>query len=149
MVLGERADCLFHALVQFSFDELLVLLLKEESRKVLGLLLVDCRREANDRVLTCVADVNTDDHDSLLLEYFGELGSDRLAVQLRVDLLHNIGSMRKIHFVCGRPEHHLGQNAVAGVRVFGYLVVLLVAQDLNSEELRLLVLLGALSFHLR
>ena len=93
VVLGERADRLFHALVQFSFDELLVFLLKEESRKVPGLLFVDGRCEANDRVLTGVANVNADDHDSLLLEDSGELGSDGLAVQLGVDLLHNIGGM--------------------------------------------------------
>lgn len=148
VVLGERADRLFHALVQFSFDELLVFLLKEESRKVLGLLFVDGRCEANDRVLTGVANVNADDHDSLLLEDSGELGSDGLAVQLGVDLLHNIGGMGKIHFVRRRPEHHLGQNALAGIRVFGDLVVLLVAQDLNGEELRLLVLRRGLSFHL-
>ena len=93
-----------------------------------------------------MADVDTDDHDSLLLEDSGELGSDGLAVQLGVDLLHDVGGLGKIQSVGGRPEQHLRQDALAGVSVLGDLVVLSVAEDLNGKELPLRML--RVRFHL-
>ena len=93
IVFGKTLDGTIDAFIEVLLDKLLEFLLNEESAEVLCLLFVNRSTETNHGILTSMTDINSDDHDSLLIEYRRELGSYVISSDLGVDLLHDVGSV--------------------------------------------------------
>lgn len=78
------------ASIQLGLDELNVLWVDDDVIVVSSLSLVSGGTESNNRLLTSMANINTDDHN-LLLHESRPLHSERLSSHLGVDLLHDVG----------------------------------------------------------
>ena len=78
------------ASIQLGLDELNILWVDDDVIVVSSLSLVSGGTESNNRLLTSMANIDTDDHN-LLLHESGPLHSERLSSHLGVDLLHDVG----------------------------------------------------------
>ena len=74
---------------------------------VLAHLLVVGRDEADDRVTTRMADIDSDKHSSLFGHLVRELEVEKVSPNLTVDLLENIGRLGQIEFVTVPGSHNL------------------------------------------
>jgi len=76
--------------IKVLFDNFLILLLDNDVREVRGALSIGWGCETNNRLLTSMTHIDTNDHDSLLLHELRELDPDRLTANFCVDLLHDV-----------------------------------------------------------
>jgi hypothetical protein len=79
------------ASVEVFFDKLLVLGLDDDVRVISGLVGICGGNKSNDTLLTCVTNIDTDDHDLFLDHKLWPFHSQGLSSKLGVDLLHDIG----------------------------------------------------------
>ena len=76
--------------IKVFFDNFLILFLDNDVGEVRGALSISWGRKTNNRLLSCMTHIDTNDHDSLLLHELREFDPDGLTTNFRVDLLHDI-----------------------------------------------------------
>ena len=94
VVLLESFDCSNDRLAHVDCNNLLALFLNKVLAVVLGHFFVDACREANNRVRTRVANINSNKHSSFLVKDLRELQIVQITSRLTVNLLQNVGSLR-------------------------------------------------------
>ena len=86
-------DSILEDILDLASYHLLTLLLHDEVRVVLRHLFVDRCSEADDRVTSCVAHVNTNQHGLHVVHLFRELKVEKVASHLAVHLLQHVGGL--------------------------------------------------------
>lgn len=124
------------ASIEILLNQLLVLLLDDNVREVLGLMWVGSGAEAHDTLLSRVADIDSNDHDLFLVHELGPLHSQALTAHLRVDLLHDVGGNRHVHPSKGALLDALSHDVELREDLFNLRVVGGSVQDEQSEVVR-------------
>ena len=86
-----------------------------------------------------MTDVNSNNHHLLDLHNRRHLDSDGLATDLRVDLLHDVGGHRKIHFPGIHLENHLRENILRSEDALHHGVVSSSVQNVNGEIIHVIL----------
>lgn len=107
MEVSKHLDCIFQCLLHALLDNLLTLFLDDVLRVVLTHLLVGRSREAHNGIRTRVADIDSDQHGSLLLEGLRELEREQVTSNLAVDLTQDVGSLRQVELAAIPASDHL------------------------------------------
>lgn len=124
------------ASIEVLLNQLLVLLLDDNVRVVLGLMRVGSGAEAHDTLLSGMADIDSDDHDLLLVHELGPLHPQALSAHLGVDLFHDVGSDRHVHPSEGALLDALSHDVELREHLFDLWVVGGSVQDEESEVVR-------------
>lgn len=90
--IGKSQDSLLEGVPHAVLDNLLTLLLDQVLRVVLGHLLVDARREANNRLWPRMTHINANQHGTLALEGLRELQVIQVTTSFAVDLTQDVRS---------------------------------------------------------
>ena len=86
-------DSILQDVLNLACDNFLTLLLHDEVRVILRHLFVDRCREANDRVTSSMAHVNSNQHSLHVVHLFRELQVEKVASHLAVHLLQHVGGL--------------------------------------------------------
>ena len=89
----ENLDSIFEDFLDLPSDHLLTLLLHDEVRVVLRHLFVDRSSEADDRVTTGMAHVNSNQHSLHAVHFVRELQVEKVTSHLTVHLLQHVGGL--------------------------------------------------------
>jgi len=127
------------ASIEIILDQLLVLGLDDDVRVVLSLVRIGSSAESNDTFLSCMAHIDSDDHDSFGVHECWPLHPETLTTHLGVNLLHDVGSNRHVHPSEGVLLDALSHNVKAREYFFDLGVVTRSIQDEESKVVRVVL----------
>jgi len=131
---GEDIDSLLHAILDLRVDYLLSLLLDDKVRVILRHLLVSGGGKADNRVASRVAHVDTNQHSFHGVHLLREFEVVEVTSHFGVDLLQDVGSLRKIELECVPDSNDLGGDLVRLVQLLVLVVDSLVSKN-HKEHL--------------
>ena len=99
------------AFLHLSLDDLLSFLLDNELRVVLAHLSIGRSSNADDRVWSRMADINTNEHVTLCLHDVRELHVVKISSNLTVHLFDHVSGLRQIERLAITTGHYLGWQA--------------------------------------
>ena len=96
MVLSEDFNGLFEAILHLSLDDFLTLSLDNVLAIVLAHLTIGTCCKTNDRLGTCVANIDSNQHGLHVVHFGWELQMEKIALYFRVDLPEDVRSFAHV-----------------------------------------------------
>lgn len=128
----EGLDGVEDASVKFYSNELLTLWVDDHVAVVFSLSLVGGSSETDHRLLSSMADIDTNDHDLLLHELW-PFHSEGLTSHLGVDLLHDVGSYRQVDLLGSILSDTLSQDATPREDLLDIRILILSVENHDTE----------------
>jgi len=93
-----------------------------------------CRsHKSNNTLLSSMADIDSNDHDLFLVHELWQLHSERLSSNLRVNLLHDVGSNRHVDLLGSERLDALSEDIQSREDLLHFWIVILVVQKHKTE----------------
>lgn len=128
----EGLDGAEDASIKLYFDKLLTLWVDDHVTVVFGLSLIGGGSETDHRLLSSMADIDTNDHDLLLHELW-PFHSKGLTSHLGVDLLHDVGGYRQVDLLGSILSDTLGQDATFREDLLDIRILVLSIENHDTE----------------